>query len=389
MEYKANQKVVDDTALFLSDVESLGGLGDQQLRAMNLKVLTEFSYLPNEGAVFQPLHNGRNALDPAMISFYQKIHELPNDDLRRHVDQRFKEIEAIRRANERDRLARAATAQSEPTKPPAKWEPTPEPKPAGGDDARLVKLALTSDGSAAENAWLPVEGWAPAGKGIDVTWSRNGIFVMKKPGVLRQIDDRAPHSSIRYQYAQPAFDGKYVWFTRLSPSGNNGYELLAVDPQSEKVFQVDRDDGLPHSDALLVAPISPGRVIVVGSFGQTYAATVQLKPNGKHATTHIIHEFRRVPVAGDQDQWRNGDLIFEPFNLQVIKKTEADGKSIQVALVWRNGHERSVGDHPIAIDIASGAVRPIEREVDEVGALLATIIGFLPRRKLAKDPASA
>lgn len=359
LEDKCRRQVVDDTALFLPEFEAKGDLSDDQMRELNFKLLSELTFMPREGAIFETLIDQQHPLDPANLEFDRKVRRLANTDLQRSVDQWMKTVEAIRLAN-----SKKPSPPQESPQPQVTASIKPEAKPAKGGDARLIRLTLKSDGTAGDNAWLPVEGWLPAGKGVDVVWSANGIFVMKQKGIIRQIDDRAPKSSQKWQFAQPAFDGKYVWFTRETLLGRRGYHLLAVDPQTEKVLEIDSDAGLPHSDSLLVAPISPGRAVVVGSFGQTYVATVTLIPESKptHGKVEMLHEFRRVPVSGDNQQWRNADLIFTPWSMQVVNEKRADGSLHQAALVWRQSAESAVGAHLISIDLTTGAAHALEQE---------------------------
>ena len=56
----------------------------------------------------------------------------------------------------------------------------------------------------------------------------------------------------------------------------------------------------------------------------------------------MLHEFRRVPVSGDNQQWRNADLIFTPWSMQVVSEKGADGSLHQAALVWRQSAEIAV-----------------------------------------------
>ena len=167
--------------------------------------------------------------------------------------------------------------------------PPTQPATSPDDDVLFTKLSFHGDGIA-DKKLLPIYEWTPGGHGIDVAWNRNGIYVMKKPGVLHWIDDRVP-SNRMLEGIRPAFDGRYIWTTNLT-ANNLATNLLVIDPLKESVDQVPL--GLPPSSELQVAALSPGRAMVIGYFGQTYAAVVDLQPQGK-PKVKIVHEFRQVP----------------------------------------------------------------------------------------------
>ena len=355
LDEKSRQRTIDDTAIFLNNFESLGGITAEQMRAMNLKMLGQFVFLPNEGQLLPTTigtRDNRTRLnDPKFLEFLRQARKLPNADLQERIDDMLAPNRQRRKAPPQ---SPKRPAQSPPARPLA-------PAPAG--NVRLVRLSLKSDGSVDDETLRPLVGWLPAGQGIDVAWNDRGIYVMKEPGVFSLLDNRVPSKSTGAGI--PAvFDGRYVWFVRDSTTVNR-HELLAIDPRTETSVLIDADDGLPNCNELRIAPLSPGKVIVVGSFGQAFAATVELTPQARPsgARVKVVHEFRSVPAIGDNDQWRDGDLIFEPANLQVIRGSSADGSQRPLALVWRVSRQTVLMLHPILIDPESGDVRVLQEEV--------------------------
>jgi len=237
------------------------------------------------------------------------------------------------------------------------------PVSAGADDdVVFTKLPLRDDGTPDDSqSPTPPAGWMPAGKGIDFLWNRDGIFVMKDRGVLHWLDDRSPQrwGSLA---ALPVFDGRYVWYTRQWEYDPN-LSLLVVDPQQEMVQAVATD--LPACSELEVAVLGPGRAFVVGYFGRTMAATIELNPKGK-PQVKIIHEFRTMGQAGALD-WHDTELVFKPKRAFALSETAPNGAVKQAVLVWRENHGNAnaykpvVEEHPLIIDVDGGGIRPVEK----------------------------
>ena len=241
--------------------------------------------------------------------------------------------------------------------------PSP-PRPSGGganDDVAFTKLSLSDDGAPDDSqSPAPAAGWLPAGKGIDFVWNRDGVFVMKDRGVLHWLDDRTPErwGSL---VALPIFDGRYVWYTRKWQYDPN-ISLLVVDPQQETVQVVVTD--LPACSELEVAPLGPGRALIVGFFGRTVAATIELQPTGK-PQVKIVHEFRNMGQAG-------AGLAGHRTRVQAKARLYAqriggNGTAKQAVLVSAQNHgnanayQPAIEDHPLVIDLEGGGIRSLEK----------------------------
>ena len=174
---------------------------------------------------------------------------MQNADLRKQADVRLQMLDSAyrqwqaRKAQALNRSSQTLVAQAVQSRP--------------DDDVKLIPVPLKSDGTINDATMRPIEGWLAAGPGINVAWNQYGIYVMKQPGVLHQLDDRLPAKSI-YRGVHPVFDGKYVWFVHVS-SVENYCKLLAIDPSDETSIEVESDDGLPKGTRLELAPLDPGR----------------------------------------------------------------------------------------------------------------------------------
>ena len=122
-----------------------------------------------------------------------------------------------------------------------------------GGNVVFTKLSLHGE-QVQDKDLLPIYNWTPAGHGIDVAWNRNGIYVMKKRGVMRWIDDRIPCDRVR-DGIQPAFDGNLS--TTYQSANNSTTRVLVIDPEKEVVNWVPL--GLPPCFDLQVAALSPGK----------------------------------------------------------------------------------------------------------------------------------
>ncbi len=372
---KARRKVNDDTIKFLHDFEQAGPISKHEMYTLNLRMLTQFAYLPPNlyptlDSMTVTIDNRIDPDDPLYVDFLEKAQQLPNASLQKRAAQLLAGCKPGRQklatANlNQQKLATANLNQPRAVgkKPDAVAGPPHPASDAFQDDVRFTRLDLKSDGSLEDSALLPMLGWLPVGKGIDFAWNDRGMFVMKKRGILHLIDERAPKAAQEDGEVQPAFDGKYVWITKPRMI-DVGLELVAVDPLTEDVRVIDDDDGLKIGKWLQVAPISAGKALIVGNFGQAYAAIVDLPPGAKSdAKITIIHEFRKVAVVGDHGQWRDPDLIFEPAQVRTLEFDSKAG-AYRTAAIWRRSTEPSLAEHPLLLDLKTGGAKVVEQECD-------------------------
>jgi hypothetical protein len=305
-------------------------------RDKRLALLADFAYLPNEAGYLERLIESpgiaevyplETPLQPGYREFLLNARKIPNDGLRKKADELLGAIEGIRRRREAEKtqVTSAETSHKERAR-----------RPDPSDDVFLVKLSLEVEGKHTRGDLLPIDGFLPVGKGVDLMWNRLGSYLMKRPGFLRQIDGRDLNGGANRDgsvEAKPCFDGRYVWCI----AGDRQYrdktqKLVVIDPQRETVEEIGPDQGLPTCTAMEVAPLGPGKAILVGYFGQTFVAIVDFSPPTA-TKVKIIHDFRKVPKLHDYEQWHDTSFIFRPGPLFTLRETTAKGGSRQAALV--------------------------------------------------------
>jgi hypothetical protein len=379
---KSRRRVVDDTLWFSNSFDGwgcllylpegakwYGGIDSAKRRALHLDLLAEFAYLPNEGdflpqLVDYPGMHDTNPHDapyrPGFEEFLHKARDVNNDSLRQKIDQL---LSPGSRASNSTILIHGNAGQPirQPIRQPANAATRPGADPSTGktdpnDDVRFTPISLKLEGGRSP---LPILGWLPAGKGIDFAWNGDGPLVMKEPGVLRHFKGLRGRSEIAPKNRlQVQFDGQYVWAIY---DGIRRMKLLVLDPKEETVVSVDAAEGLPPCDEMSLAPLGPGRAAVLGYFGQSFAATIDIRAGAKPKAT-ILHEFRHLPRAGDPDQWRDADTIFRPLQLFALSEPAPRGMPKRSLLAWRSSDEQSLPQHPITIDVAGGESRAIDEK---------------------------
>ncbi|HVC96454.1 MAG TPA: hypothetical protein VND64_22405 [Pirellulales bacterium] len=187
------------------------------------------------------------------------------------------------------------------------------------------EIEFIRQGGDADGRLQAFDGCLPAGPGIDVVWAGNALFLMKQPGQLRLIWQgginwrfdtlvaNAPRNHVCY-------DGRFVW-AAPSTYGGAAARLLVVDPQTEAVAEFTVEDGLPQSRTIAtgsflkqfmaIAPLSPGKICVAGSFGQTWLAVATIEPPGRKSLK-VFHEARDAFDQENTDQPKGTDVAFPP-----------------------------------------------------------------------------
>ncbi|HAC91268.1 MAG TPA: hypothetical protein DCF63_11670, partial [Planctomycetaceae bacterium] len=100
-----------------------------------------------------------------------------------------------------------------------------------------------------------------------------------------------------------------------------------------------------------VAPIGPGRVCIVGSFGRAWIALVEVLPTGG-TKVELIHEAREVFQPEDRKAYRNANVGFAPMLLETLVDP-SDAKASPKVLIWRHEMEDNgaiVRSYPLLVD---------------------------------------
>ena len=143
-------------------------------------------------------------------------------------------------------------------------ERAPKPNPAGPISYCLFPLHVrTGDG---KNPLLQHwEGtgaltFLPCGEGVDVVWTRKGIFMHREAGFLDPVLVDSDEKT-----RDVVWDGEQIW----AGSGRQGIHVL--DRKGAILGHVGAAQSLPPADQkILLHAISPGRIFACGSFGDDH-----------------------------------------------------------------------------------------------------------------------
>ena len=200
--------------------------------------------------------------------------------------------------------------------------------------------------------WWGLTNVVACGANLDVWWQAGAILFMRDKGFLDEVfvDDTAYFGDVRW-------DGKMVWIA----TRNAG--VWVVKPDGTIATRFNSESGLPPADeGIVVLPLSGGRAIAVGSFGQLQRAWCALLdcngPGG--GSVDVFHEARRVARREDAeaDLEQSTALCFSPCWLHNYEAKDGS-RSI---LVGRDGAGRN---RPLQID-------PVTLEVGVFGRQLKT-----------------
>ncbi|MBC8870639.1 MAG: hypothetical protein H8E44_14545 [Planctomycetes bacterium] len=166
--------------------------------------------------------------------------------------------------------------------------------------------------SAKGKRWRSPYGWGGishvirCGQDLDVYWQNGAVLFMREEGILDEVFvDREPN------FEQVAWDGQSVWIA------TRWLGIWVVDPDGTVLSRVNADDGLPPtSHGVIIQPVSEGRVVAIGSFGEhqrAWCATIDCR-NPSRPAVRVFHEATRVvqPDEAREDVEDDPSLCFKP-----------------------------------------------------------------------------
>jgi hypothetical protein len=329
------------------------------------------------GGDTMPIGNPKLPLYVEYCKFLDRLESAGNADLKMVVGEARKELarrveaekEVARRA-EIEAAARARLAEARKTDPKA-GQPYSVTDPARleaglkGGPFRHIRLTAEPNEPDVQFAGqvfprlAHLSGIIPAGPGVDVLWADGNLtdgtlYLMKEKGKLKRV---YRIGGLGARFRSVVFDGKYVW---ASGDGKNTPPfLIVVDPATDGVFTVTEKDGLPVGKAPvgegnrfsghLVAALEPGRVCVVGSFGQTWVAVATFD-RLKGATVKVIHEARDTQNPNDRDGWKKTTIAFTPAHVYPLRGEAGAGGKVPVRVLIGRWGGPFVQQHPLVID---------------------------------------
>jgi tetratricopeptide (TPR) repeat protein len=208
-----------------------------------------------------------------------------------------------------------------------------------------------------------IDGCLPLAPGLDAIWKNGALYFMRKKGVLTTVwnDTELNRTFPRYHDARNqggiCFDGKYVWST-VTHFRDPPY-IVAIDTTSDKKWKITTAEGLPFvhdrdgSDrtpqSLSLAPLAPGKVCAIGSFGRAWLATITLGADAPQI--EIFHEAKEQANLENVEQWKDTTVAFTPTYVHVI--TNPTSPSERCIVIGRKAMHREVPTHPLIVDVAT------------------------------------
>ena len=204
-------------------------------------------------------------------------------------------------------------------------------------------------GPAKGKRWRSPYGWGGishvtrCGQDLDVYWQNGAVLFMREEGILDEVFvDREPN------FEQVAWDGQLVWIATLSLS------IMIIESDGTVLARVDADDGLPPtSHGVIIQPVSEGRVVAIGSFGEhqrAWCATIDCR-NPSQPTVRVFHEATCVvqPDEAREDLDNNPSLCFKPHWVHAYQPS--DTSSGPLLLVGRYAPTQAGRRRPLLIDL--------------------------------------
>ncbi len=188
------------------------------------------------------------------------------------------------------------------------------------------------------------------GDSLDVLWAGGAVLFMKEKGLWEET--LIAGYNAEFYFDDVTWDGQYIWVS----TRDHGIWLL--DTSGKIVTKIDKKDGLPPGNkSLKLAPIEPGKILTVGSFGphsRVWCAIVEFKQG--NASVNVFYKASRVPTKQDNKRKlaRDPSLVFQPRWIHEYKGLEKDER---IFLVDRYGSGNYLANRfPLKIDINSLSV---------------------------------
>jgi len=186
------------------------------------------------------------------------------------------------------------------------------------------------------------------GPALDLVWTPERVFLWDRPDVAREVFNKkmvvtklAVKRPEQFVISGVQWDSKRAWVAySLQIHGDNGlFEfpsgLAIIEADGKPIQWVGPDDGLPPGEhGLLLHPISAGRVVAVGAFGENdraWCAEVEPGEAGQRPKVKVFHTADKVVppppvnVDGPPDPDPDAKTVFRPVWMAECRPTPAGG----------------------------------------------------------------
>lgn len=316
-----------------------------------IKLLTELSQSDRETARLY----GRYALS------LDRKRQLGTSD---HLEQLLAEVKELRRADEpiHDVLnLQLMRPKEQQHREPTATLPRGFTGPLGRMQLEPIPLVVSLDERSTETPGIV--GMLRCGE-VDAYWSKDRFFIMHQPDVLHELnltDQTADHDLFR----EVAWDGEFIWLHAY------GKGIIAVQPDGTELTSFKRMCP-SYSRGHRILGLSPGRALVVGSFGESNRAWCGMLERSEtgQPSVNVFFEAKNVPEGRTKDAAAaDVTTVFQPEEISRVK--HADGRDF--ALIGRRDLSLML------IDLESLDVSVPEKNIRLKGLSTETELGFLGR----------
>lgn len=181
-----------------------------------------------------------------------------------------------------------------------------------------------------------IRGWCPAGRGVELLWSGDDLFLLKQEGVAKSVW-WSGYSDVVAKMAHiesPVYDGRFVW---AAWQDEKNARLIVLDPVTEKTWEIGKADGLlPMNGSVFLGAVGPGKICVVssltppGSIGVTtrgWCALATFDPSTGPAI-EVFHEASEVLQGDPAIKVAPPTIGFSPTHFGVIGPAGPDRRLI-------------------------------------------------------------
>ena len=252
-----------------------------------------------------------------------------------------------------------------PKPQPVRTPAAPLPRGSYGPLGRmqLEPLALSVEDSERTGQPPHIIGMLRCGD-VDAYWSKDRFFIMSETNVLQELkltNQTAEHML----FWEVAWDGEFIW---LHATGRG---IVAIRPDGTGLTSFKgKTPGYSKGHKLL--GLSPGRSLMVGSFGDTnraWCGLLKIDNNGQ-PSVNVFFEAKNVAAGRTPGQAAaDTTTVFQPEDLSRV--SHSDGRDF--ALIDRRGLSLML------IDLASLEVSVPEKGLRLKGLSTETELGFLGR----------
>lgn len=209
-----------------------------------------------------------------------------------------------------------------PKPQPATRPTAPLPRGSFGPLGRMQLEAIAMTVENAERAGQPPHliGMLRCGE-ADAYWSKDRFFIMHEPNVLRELK-LTNQAADQMLFWEIAWDGEFIWLHAY------GQGIVAVRPDGTGLtsFKGKTPD---YSKGHKLLGLSPGRALMVGSFGETnraWCGLLAINEDGQ-SSVNVFFEARNV-VEGRSQTLAAADLttVFQPEDLSRVR--HSDGRDL-------------------------------------------------------------